>query len=50
MFATDMVPADGVLGPSEERFVEDLARKLDVPENAAKAIIYANIARNRTLS
>ena len=50
VFASDMVLADGVLGTSEERFVEDLAKRLDIPENAAKAIIYANIARNRTLS
>ncbi len=49
-FATDMVLADGVLGPSEERFVDELAKKLELRENAAQAIVYGNVARNRNLS
>jgi uncharacterized tellurite resistance protein B-like protein len=49
-FATDMVLADGVLGPSEERFVDDLAKKLELRENAAQAIVYGNVARNRSLA
>lgn len=48
-FASDMVLADGVLGPSEERFIEDLAKKLELRENVAQTIIYATMARNRTL-
>ncbi|BCW93132.1 MAG: hypothetical protein KatS3mg007_1026 [Thermoanaerobaculum sp.] len=49
-FACDMVLADGVLGPSEERFMTGLAQKLGLRDDSAQAIVYATIVRNRALS
>ncbi len=46
-FATDMVLADGVLGGAEEKFIEDLAKKLNVNEDTAKTIIHVTTIRNR---
>jgi tellurite resistance protein len=48
-FACDMVLADGVLAPSEERFVEQLAETLELAPALARAIVQVTLIRNRDL-
>ncbi len=46
-FACDMVLADGVLTPTEERFMTDLAKRLELRDNVPESIIFTTIVRNR---
>ena len=46
-FAVDMVLADGTISGEEEKFIEDLAKKLQVSDKLAKEIIQVTAIRNR---
>lgn len=48
-FACDMVLADGIVGHSEEAFLNLLMSRLSVSENAGRSLVWATLVRNRNL-
>lgn len=48
-FACDMVLADGLVGQSEEAFLNSLMSRLGISENAGRGLVWATLVRNRNL-
>lgn len=46
-FATEMVLADGMVGPKEEAFISQLAEALGVSEETGRAVIMVTMIRGR---
>lgn len=46
-FACDMVLADGLVGPREERFIQSLLATLELSEDLGTAIVQTTLIRNR---
>lgn len=48
-FACDMVLADGIVGASEEAFLNSLMGRLGISENSGRGLVWATLVRNRNL-
>jgi uncharacterized tellurite resistance protein B-like protein len=48
-FACDMVLADGIVGHSEEAFLNVLMHRLGVSEHAGRSIVWTTLVRNRSV-
>lgn len=46
-FATEMVLADGMVGPKEDAFISQLAKALGVSDETARAVIMVTLIRGR---